>query len=247
MHHRAWRCWSGSLSKGGFDDKLYFIGEYHIMRLIVLTGLIFISTLLLPVEGRADIIHLKNGNKVEGIVTEERANSVTIKLDIGTLTFSRSEIASIESSSNEEKEALEKSWDAKKKNAPPAKMRVKPALDTAAKSVPSKINWLSSYNRGMSRAKNTGKSVMIDFYTDWCGWCKKLDSDTYKDKEVLSLAGNLVCIKIDADKNKSIAQQYNVRGYPTILFLNSSGEELGRISGYLPARPFAQKMKSFLK
>ena len=46
------------------------------------------------------------------------------------------------------------------------------------------------------------------FYTDWCGWCKKLDEDTYTDKSVLKLSTSFVCIKVDADNNKPLGARF---------------------------------------
>ena len=41
------------------------------------------------------------------------------------------------------------------------------------------INWRPDVTAAMSEARRTGKIVMIDVYTDWCGWCKRMDRDTY--------------------------------------------------------------------
>ncbi len=49
-----------------------------------------------------------------------------------------------------------------------------------------KLKWLS-WNEGYPKAKETGKILLIDMYTDWCGWCKKMDRDTYSKKEVIDL------------------------------------------------------------
>ena len=46
---------------------------------------------------------------------------------------------------------------------------------------------------------------------------------------VLELSAKFVCVKINADKNKALAQKLGVSGYPTIVFLNSSGKETDRI------------------
>ena len=44
----------------------------------------------------------------------------------------------------------------------------------------SKINWIS-FEQAMALAKQDGKPVLVDVYTDWCGWCKRLDATTYQD------------------------------------------------------------------
>jgi len=108
------------------------------------------------------------------------------------------------------------------------------------------INWRPNFQDALKSAKAGGKPVMADFYTDWCGWCKKLDSDTYSDPKVSSLSGKFVCVKINAEKDASLAAKYGVSGYPTILFLDGDGKVLSRIPGFLPAERFYNEMNKVL-
>ncbi len=94
------------------------------------------------------------------------------------------------------------------------------------------IVWESSYEKGMQQAAQTGKPVFIDFYTDWCGWCKKLDSQVYTDGDVQNLAQQMICIKVDCDRDKATAQHYQVDGYPTLIFLSSSGTVIRKQVGF---------------
>lgn len=72
--------------------------------------------------------------------------------------------------------------------------------------------------------------VLVDFFATWCGPCKML---TPVLKEVKDSLGNRVTIlKIDVDKNKELADQYRVRGVPTML-LFQNGKQLWRQSGML--------------
>ena len=93
--------------------------------------------------------------------------------------------------------------------------------------------------------KNDDKIILVDFETDWCIWCDRLDKDTYSDKGVIDFAEqNLISIKIDAEKNDGPEQKkkYRVRGYPTILLLDPSGNELDRIVGYRPPKEFLEEL-----
>jgi thiol-disulfide isomerase/thioredoxin len=217
----------------------------------------------------ADVIHLKNGNAIEGIILETQEDKVIIKVDIGTITFSTDDIETIERSSAEEKEVLDEKWSEQKKrreieDAEKRKQfekerafeKIKETTEKAKKeisqhkkkalSVPLRINWVS-YNMGLRAARNSGKPIMIDFYTSWCGWCKKLDKETFKDETVRALSTQFVCIKVNADTSKSLTKKYGVRGYPTVVFLNSSGKQIGKIGGFKPAKAFAAQMKQYLK
>lgn len=90
-----------------------------------------------------------------------------------------------------------------------------------------------TFQRASRKARTQNKLVMIDFYTTWCGPCKKLDKTTWKDREVKAwLSKHTVAIKIDCDKNKKLPEQFAVQGYPTMVFTTSDGAEVGRMVGY---------------
>ena len=109
------------------------------------------------------------------------------------------------------------------------------------------ISWEDDLDTALAKAKKSQKPVMVDFYTEWCGWCKKLDSDTYSDRKVSDLAKNFICVKVDGDKNREAASKYQIEGYPTIIFLNYEGGIDERIVGYRDASSFASAMSSVLK
>ena len=72
--------------------------------------------------------------------------------------------------------------------------------------------------------------VLIDFYANWCGPCKALAPILKEVKHELAEA--IKIIKIDVDKNQSIAAKYQVRGVPTMI-LFKKGKQLWRQSGVL--------------
>lgn len=106
------------------------------------------------------------------------------------------------------------------------------------------INWLYSYDEALNKARQENKPIMMDLYTEWCGWCKKLDEETYQDKRIIEASRNLISLKIDAEKNSDIAERYNVGGYPTILFINSLGDILGGGSGFRTADELLSEMEA---
>lgn len=108
------------------------------------------------------------------------------------------------------------------------------------------VEWQTSYDEALKTAVSENKPVMIDFYTGWCGWCKKLDKETYRNKEVVELSKNFVCLKIDAEKESQLAYRYAVRGFPTVIFTDVSGTVIGGGAGYRNADMMASEMKSAL-
>jgi len=92
-------------------------------------------------------------------------------------------------------------------------------------------------------AEISGKGVIIDFYADWCIPCKELDAATFSDPKVIELSKEFETYKANMTKSlspevESIRQQYNIIGVPTILILNSKGEEKERITGFINAEEF---------
>ncbi|MFH1368462.1 MAG: thioredoxin family protein [Elusimicrobiota bacterium] len=112
---------------------------------------------------------------------------------------------------------------------------------------PDEVAWYTNFQEALQVSAQSGKPVMADFYADWCGWCKKLDEDTYSDSEVIKLSKGFVCVKVDADVDGASSKKYDIRGLPTILFTDAKGKVIHRIGGYLGPRDFASVMRSIKK
>ncbi|MEN8163495.1 MAG: thioredoxin fold domain-containing protein [Acidobacteriota bacterium] len=91
----------------------------------------------------------------------------------------------------------------------------------------------------LEEAGERGTLVMVDFKTDWCTWCKRLDRDTFSDPEVITELEELVALQLDAEKEGAdAAEKYGIRSFPTIVFLDAAGHEIDRILGYMPPDAF---------
>lgn len=116
------------------------------------------------------------------------------------------------------------------------------------KSTKDGIKWYS-LDQALPIAKEQGKFIFIDFYTSWCGYCKKMDRDVFSKKEVIDLLNNdFIAVKIDGDSKKQLdidgykiterdiaKKEFKVKGYPTYWWLTPSGKKLHSESGYAPA------------
>ena len=73
------------------------------------------------------------------------------------------------------------------------------------------------------------KLVMVDFYTTWCGPCKKMAPFVQQIRE--NRASDVVVLKVDAEAQAGIADRYRLEGYPTVIFFKN-GQVVGRVLGY---------------
>ncbi len=88
----------------------------------------------------------------------------------------------------------------------------------------------------LEQSANEGKIIFVDTYTKWCGPCKKMDQRTFQDKEVGSFMNdNFINVKWNAESKDGapLARKYDVRGYPTFLFMTADGKVIKRRSGFL--------------
>lgn len=105
------------------------------------------------------------------------------------------------------------------------------------------IEW-KGYDEGIAMAKAENKKVFLYFHADWCGYCRKMDASTFKDKKVIDyLSDNYISIKVNSDKEKKVASKYGVRGLPTSWFLKANSDKLSRIPGFIGEKQLLTVLK----
>ncbi len=105
------------------------------------------------------------------------------------------------------------------------------------------LNW-EPYGKALDLAKKNKKFVFINFYADWCMYCKKMEHETFRDRDVQKFLNKyFVSVRINTDKRPRLAAYYMVRGLPTFWFLDETGNPITNLSGYIPPRIFLTVLK----
>jgi tetratricopeptide (TPR) repeat protein len=115
------------------------------------------------------------------------------------------------------------------------------------KPLPDKIVFQTDYDAALKMAADENKPMIIDFYTDWCKWCKVLDTVTYVDPLVMGMSADDIFVKVNAEVDTGLARQYGIAGYPTIVVAGPDGKEKDRIWGYLPPTDFYNQVQLYLQ
>ena len=121
--------------------------------------------------------------------------------------------------------------------------------------------WLVNFEKARALAAQENRPLLLDFTgSDWCRWCIKLDKEIFSKPAFKQYArDHLVLVKLDFPKkktlpaeierqNKQLAQKFGIRGFPTLIILDASGKQIGKM-GYMKGGPdpFIQKLKSIVK
>lgn len=126
------------------------------------------------------------------------------------------------------------------------------------------IEWMS-WEEAMQRRQTNPKKIFIDVYTDWCGWCKRMDATTFVDAEVVkAMNANFYAVKLDAEMREDIVydnhtfrfQAQGRRGfhelayslldgrmsYPSFVYLDEQMQRISISPGYKDAAGMAVEL-----
>ena len=110
----------------------------------------------------------------------------------------------------------------------------------------------TTFDKGVQQARSEHRKILVDFYTDWCSWCKKMDQEVYADGRVQRLLGSkFVAVKLNAESNdvlffqgkqytnRAFTQAMGITGYPSIVFFDDQAKPITILPGYVDAGRFA--------
>lgn len=137
-----------------------------------------------------------------------------------------------------------------------------------------RINWFQfeqaiEMNQARAEQGLPVKKIFVDVYTDWCGWCKRLDATTFAHPEIINyLNDHFIAVKLNAERQDTVVingQPFvyvpgegrrgihqlavvllqNRMSYPSCTFLDESGQQLQVIPGYMNAQQFEAVLHFF--
>ncbi|OFY63546.1 MAG: hypothetical protein A3H98_14680 [Bacteroidetes bacterium RIFCSPLOWO2_02_FULL_36_8] len=111
-----------------------------------------------------------------------------------------------------------------------------------------------TWEEAIKVSQETGKIIMIEFYTDWCGWCRKMENETFTDEKVLTrLNAGYIPVRVNPEKNGEFIMDGTklntrtftdkithgrLRGYPMLVFYSAKTKSYSFQSGYISGKDF---------
>lgn len=132
------------------------------------------------------------------------------------------------------------------------------ATDTSElpSAVKEEIKWVS-LEEAEKLVKKEPKKIFVDVYTNWCGWCKVMDRNTFSDPDIIAYVNkNYYAVKLNAEDNTpfkfmgktytgpEITRAFQVTGFPTIVFLDEN-LKYQPVPGYQKPKPFLNMLQKF--
>lgn len=122
------------------------------------------------------------------------------------------------------------------------------------------INWMKFEEAIAANSKNP-KMVLVDVYTDWCGWCKKMDRETFMDPKVIAhINQNFYAVKMNAEDTKrsfefmgktyteaQMAAAMQVRSYPNFVVIEPKLQNIAQLPGYRQPEEFLSGLNDLVQ
>ena len=129
------------------------------------------------------------------------------------------------------------------------------------------VNWIS-FEEALALNEKSPKPILVDLYTDWCGWCKKMDATTYKNDVIVKyINDNYYAVKMDGEGREDITYQGKTfkfvqqgrskyhelaaailkgkMSYPSTAFFNAEQQLVQTVPGYLTEQRFEKILAYF--
>ncbi len=122
---------------------------------------------------------------------------------------------------------------------------------TLIQSGPKSLAWGKNYHEALERAKSREQVIITYLFTDWCSYCKKMERETFADASLVEEMGSqYVWLKLNTERDREgvrLQRELRVTGFPTVVIMNSAGQELGRAQGFLSPERFRKTIQRIVE
>ncbi|MEB2774276.1 thioredoxin fold domain-containing protein [Algoriphagus sp. D3-2-R+10] len=122
-----------------------------------------------------------------------------------------------------------------------------------------KIEWLK-FEEAVAAAEANPKMLLVDVYTDWCGWCKKMDKETFTDPDVIKYINEkFYAVKMNAEDDKrkfdfkgkdyteaKMAAAMRVQSYPNFVIIDPTLKNITQLPGYRQPVEFLERLSEIV-
>jgi thioredoxin-related protein len=106
------------------------------------------------------------------------------------------------------------------------------------------VQWRKDYNEARKEAAEKDRPLFLDFGTEDCFWCKRLDADVFHDKDVIALVNEqFIPMRVDGNRDTRLVEALRIHSYPTLVFASPDGRILGVQEGYLDAGRLQEQLR----
>ena len=124
----------------------------------------------------------------------------------------------------------------------------------------SQINWMK-FEEAIEANSKDPRMLIVDVYTDWCGWCKKMDKETFTDPKVIEhINTNYYAVKLNAENTERsfvfMGKTYNeaqmaaamrVRSYPNFVVIEPKLQNIAQLPGYRTPEQFLAGLEDLIE
>jgi thioredoxin-like negative regulator of GroEL len=109
------------------------------------------------------------------------------------------------------------------------------------------VQWRHDYTQARREAVEKNRPLLVDVGTENCYWCKRLDASTFRDPKVVKMMNEqFIPVKLDANREPTLAEALGIQSYPTIVWASPDGKILKVHPGFMEAGPFLDTLQRVL-
>ena len=116
-------------------------------------------------------------------------------------------------------------------------------IEESTSQIPTDLEPLATTIR---EAMEKQKPILLDFHAAWCAPCRRMETETFTNKEVAALLDRYVVLKIDTDEHTKLSESFGVTGLPDIRLLSANGQRQKQLQGFQTVDAIIPELETFL-